>query len=475
MVEDSELDYSLLVRLLGTAGYAVSAERVEDEAGMREALGRTGWDAVISDHNLPAFSSTGALETLKSCGIDIPFLIVSGQIGEDVAVEAMLAGADDFVLKSRLARLAPALARSLAAARTRQREREAEATLREREARLRSITENLPGVVFQMRRSADDGELMLEYASEGTRKLFGIAAGELLGDGTGALDQLFGPGRESLEAAFNASLALAGDVRWEGRMHGAGGADRWVALAGSARPAAGGDLLWDGVIIDITAQKRAEAGIRELSTHLEKAKEEERKSIAREIHDDIGGILTGIKFELAWLRSHAVGGEIGLHIGQALELTAGARAAADRIMQNLRPAILDLGIVAALEWLARDFGNRYEIPCSFHSNRDPVALPEDLRMAMFRICQESLTNVTKHAGAATVRVELFAGEDEVTLEIADDGAGMQEEALAKTGSFGVRGMRERAAGLGGWLEVDSRPDKGTTVMLCLPLGKESCA
>ena len=120
-VEDSELDYHLILRLLGNSGYAIESHRVETEETMREALANATWDVVISDYNLPKFSATNALATLKSTGLDIPFLIVSGEIGEDVAVEAMVAGADDYVLKSRLRRLGPALARSLEAARGRQR------------------------------------------------------------------------------------------------------------------------------------------------------------------------------------------------------------------------------------------------------------------------------------------------------------------------------------------------------------------
>ena len=136
-VEDSDFDCSLLVRLLRQSKFVFEWQRVEDEPTMRAALSARHWDAIISDHNLPHFSSTRALEIYNEQRLDEPFIIVSGEIGEGVAVEAMLAGADDYVLKSRLARLPPALARSLRDAESRRLRRSAESALRVSEARLR--------------------------------------------------------------------------------------------------------------------------------------------------------------------------------------------------------------------------------------------------------------------------------------------------------------------------------------------------
>lgn len=469
-VEDSELDYNLILRLLGNSGYAIESRRVETEETMREALANATWDVVISDHNLPRFSATNALATLKSTGLDIPFLIVSGEIGEDIAVDAMVAGADDYVLKSRLRRLGPALARSLEAARGRQREREQAAALRASEARLRSITANLPGIVFQIRHDVAAGSLAITYASEGASRLRGTPSDDGTHGGNGSLLELLPEeDRESLQAAFEAAAAGPDELRWQGRLQSAGGALLWIALAGSPREESPGTLFWEGVITDITSQKEAEAALRELSAHMERVKEEERKAIAREIHDDIGGILTGIKFDLAWLAGNAAGDGVAKRIEGTLTLLDSARAAADRIMRDLRPAILEQGIVPALEWLTRDFTAHMSVPCTFAANRDDLALPEDRRMPMFRICQEALTNIAKHARARSVKIELFADEASATLEIADDGAGLADADRAKTDSYGLRNMQERAAGLGGWLDISSTPGAGTTIMLSLPL------
>ncbi|HKO88286.1 MAG TPA: response regulator, partial [Burkholderiales bacterium] len=155
VVEDSEADYELLRIALRRSGYALEAHRVEDEKEMRAALSEREWDAVISDHRLPTFSAHDALATLQSYGLDVPFIILSGAIGEDAAVEAMRAGADDYILKDRLARLIPAIERSMRAAAARAKQRAAEAALRESETRLHAIAANLPGMLFRMQTDSD--------------------------------------------------------------------------------------------------------------------------------------------------------------------------------------------------------------------------------------------------------------------------------------------------------------------------------
>ena len=150
------------------------------------------------------------------------------------------------------------------------------------------------------------------------------------------------------------------------------------------------------------------------------------------------------------------------------QLLESAVVATHRIQHALRPAVLDAGLVAALEWLTRGFGERTGLPIDFRSNRDEFEIAPDRAAALYRVAQEALTNVRKHAGAQSVHVQLFALEDEVTLEIADDGAGFEPDSLAVTPGFGVRGLLERARGLDGWAEISSSPGRGTTVMFSIP-------
>jgi two-component system, NarL family, sensor histidine kinase UhpB len=167
VVEDSDDDYLLLLARLKSGGLTVTARRVETASALQEALAGARWSAVVSDHRLPRFSSIEALAMVRAHDPDMPFLIVSGAIGEEAAVEAMRAGADDYLMKDKLSRLVPALERALDTASVRRAQRDGERALAESEERFRALSANLPGMVFQL--EARDDALTLLYASDGSR------------------------------------------------------------------------------------------------------------------------------------------------------------------------------------------------------------------------------------------------------------------------------------------------------------------
>jgi signal transduction histidine kinase len=241
--------------------------------------------------------------------------------------------------------------------------------------------------------------------------------------------------------------------------------------------------VWDGIVADITPQKRAEGALRasreELRTlagHLTHVREQEREAIAREIHDDVGSTLTAIKFELAFLRG-AVKAEaqVAAPLSRLGQLLDSAILSSTRIMHDLRPGILDEGVVAALEWQARSFAQRMRIDCRFTSSHDEIPLSPDQAIAVFRICQEALNNIAKYAEAKGVDIRLRAGAGRLTMEIDDDGKGIGPADLNRPDRFGLRGMRERAHSLGGSVEIAGTPGSGTTVRLALPLARPAPA
>lgn len=344
VVEDSELDYELLLATLARDGPRLRAERVEDESGMRAALERGKVDAVLTDHNLPQFDSFAALKLAKAADPDLPVLVVSGEMSEDLAVAVLHAGADDFILKSRMFRVGPALKRSLQAAAERR-------------------------------------------------------------------------------AGRAAALALAD----------------------------------------------SEARLRELAGHLESAKEEERARIAAELHDDVGSTLTALRFETVALgRELQASGIASERLARMLDLVGQVAAASQRLQHNLRPPVLDVGLVPALQWLVEAFAKRTGVAARFESNREEIDLAPDRSAALYRAAQEALANVSKHAQARQVNVQLFASPQEVSLEVSDDGAGFDPQLLRTAPGFGLRALLERARGLGGWAEVSSMPARGTTFMISLP-------
>ena len=236
-----------------------------------------------------------------------------------------------------------------------------------------------------------------------------------------------------------------------------------------------------GVITDITdrkstelAMQQSEKRLRELTKHITSAEERQRAAIAREIHDDIGSSLTGMKIDVARLRQlMGDNAEAQEKLAAFTRLLDSVSASSMRIAKALRPSILDDGIVPAIDWQLREFGRRMGIDTEFAEPDEEPKLTPDQSIALFRVVQEALNNVAKHAHARHVDVVLFAQPDELTLEIRDDGRGLPHEVRVgngaeREGGFGITGMRERILSLGGWVDVTGAPGKGTTVMVGIP-------
>ena len=233
-----------------------------------------------------------------------------------------------------------------------------------------------------------------------------------------------------------------------------------------------------GITRDITETRRAEeqlrasrAALRSLATRQQDIREDERTRIAREIHDSLGQALTGLKLHLAAAQEAArdAAPALGHRVAETAAMVDDLVKMVRRIATELRPPILDqLGLPAALDWLAQDFARRTGIRCQALIGATDGAISQDLATALFRIVQEGLTNISRHAGAAQVEIRLGLNGACVTLEIFDDGRGITEAATSGPGSLGILGMRERAAALGGVLEVAPRERGGTRVTAWFP-------
>ena len=205
-----------------------------------------------------------------------------------------------------------------------------------------------------------------------------------------------------------------------------------------------------------------------LAQHLQTSVEMERAAIAREIHDDVGGSLTAIKFDLAWIGRHVDKPEVLQRVASALETLGHALEASQRIMHNLRPAILEQGLVAALQWMASRFERRGGLACVFRTSRDSMQLPAGVPLVAYRFAQEALTNISKHAQATRVTIDLSLSRGVLSLEVSDNGCGLARADLDKSKSFGLRGLHERAGTVDGWVDVSSSA-AGTVLMLSVPV------
>jgi PAS domain S-box-containing protein len=344
------------------------------------------------------------------------------------------------------------------------------------EARLRELTNNVPGLVFQLRQPPATTSANLVYLSDACHEFCGYSSAFLLQ----APRQLWSLIHPQDTAGFYDSMALAlakaDNWNWQGRIVTALSQERWIDLKASRRRDARGDSIWDGMAWDITANKRTEQSLaesrwllRELAAHHETLREKEKASIAREVHDELGQMLTALKMETSMCQM-AVGdsrpdiNQRLLNMKKSIDQTLQI---ARNVVTALRPPALDLGLVAALEWLAQRIVERLSLSCEVTVGEDVPTLDEGRAVTLFRIVQEALTNVARHANAQNVTIRLQRADEGLELQIEDDGSGFNPAAMSR--SFGLVGIRERVWMLRGQVEVDSAPGQGTRIIVRIPL------
>jgi len=213
----------------------------------------------------------------------------------------------------------------------------------------------------------------------------------------------------------------------------------------------------------------SEKRLSELTGYLQTAIEKERASIAREIHDDIGGSLAAAKLDLAWISRHSADTAMHGHVQAAIDMLQHALGASQRIMMNLRPSILDQGLFAAVQWLAASFERRTGIKTVLRTNTEDLCPEKSVQLTAYRTAQEALTNVSKYAQCSLVQIDISDAKNFLTMEISDNGVGISEHDMLKPDAFGIRGLHERARTIGGWLDISTRQGAGTSITLSVPL------
>jgi signal transduction histidine kinase len=241
----------------------------------------------------------------------------------------------------------------------------------------------------------------------------------------------------------------------------------------SAREAKRRTLLEEPRRLEQEVTARTEE-LSELSTYLQAVREEEKSRLARDIHDELGGILVGAKMDVAWAvqRAKTALPEVAEKLDRALAILDEGVEMKRRIIEELRPTLLDnLGISAAIDWQVRQACERAGLHCEL--NLADIELPPEVAIALYRIVQEALTNIVKYASARNVDVDLIGDEDGVSLVVHDDGAGLPAGVESSRLSHGIAGMRQRVRALNGSFRIGSKPGSGTTIEVFIPVPKTS--
>lgn len=345
------------------------------------------------------------------------------------------------------------------------------------QARLAAIVDSAMDAVITV-----DEEQQIVLFNRAAEQLFHVRREEILGS---PLDRLiparFRSGHRGHMEAFGRTGVTSrrmGDVTtlWALR---ADTGEEFPIEASISQASESGRRYFTVILRDITMRKQSEDALREserelreLSARMLEAREEEKAHIARELHDELGQLLTALKMDLSWLRERVHEGETGAKLEEMGRLLDQTVSSTRRISSDLRPLMLDdLGLADAASWLVDDFSKRSGVRCAIklHGDGPLTAAPKPVATAVYRAIQESLTNIARHSGARSAWILLAAENGSIEVEVEDDGRGIAPEDLAKTRSIGLKGMRERIAYLGGSFEVARGPRGGTRLRIKVPL------
>ena len=460
-LEDSSLDAELVHATLNDGGVECEILLVQKHADFVAALESGGFDLILADYSLPSFDGLSALEVAQEMSPDIPFVLVSGALGEERAIEALKSGATDYVLKQRLERLVPAVQRALREAEERTERKRAEEALRESEERFRATFEQ---AAVGISHNSLDGRWL--RVNQRLCDIVGYSREELLEK---TFQDITHP--DDLDADLEkVHQLLAGKIEtysMQKRYLKKGGSIAWINLTVSlVREPSGEAKYFIAVIEDITERKQAGEALQEV-------REAERQRIAHDLHDGVLQDLTYVLAEVQLIQAISKDPELDHRLERSVE-------ALKRTGQELRRAVYNLSrleeqqdkplpellksLVELNREMAPDGDIRLEVGDGFPSSplgkRDPELL---------RIVQEALTNARKHSEARRVVVALGAERGRIWAQVSDDGRGFGP---GSSPGIGLSSMSERAHALGGTLKIESEPGKGTKVRFEMALRQD---
>lgn len=530
VVEDSEDDADLMLRELRRGGYQVDFERVETARTMSAALDRREWDIVISDHVMHGFNGLEALSLFKKKGLDLPFIIVSGMIGEEIAVGAMKSGAHDYIMKDKMARLVPAVERELREAAVRRARREADLALRESEERFRQLAENIDLAFFMFDWAPGGAPGRLLYVSDAYERIWGRSKKTLE---TEAMSWLNAVHPEDRKHVLNDLPRMErGSFSREFRIIGLDTSIRWIHYRSFPVFNDYGEQYRIACIAeDITRRKQTEEQLAEKTRSLEEMveklraieeelresnqaisesndrlekrvrertsdlvaanaelqheitericlqkelleiAEKERRRIGFDLHDDLSQKLMGISFMVKAMERN-----LANKIPPKSMETRKIQLLINQVINHTHNlahgfCALDLkgnDLALELKGLAANVKKMFQITCHFRTEGELPELPENVAAQLYKIAQEAANNAIKHGKARNMSISLSSLPGKLVLAIKNSGVPFPETRESGNG-MGLRIMNSRASVIGASIQIKSNAGDGTIVACTLPL------
>jgi two-component system, NarL family, sensor histidine kinase UhpB len=456
LLEDSALDIKVIRQVLEKSAGAFVVSAVSDKKSFVEAVTAGAFDIVVADHVLPDIDSFQALAHVRAAGAQVPFIVVTGRGDEQFAASILKEGADDYIPKKFIERLPAAILASLKRV-------QAEARLAASEKKFRALIENSHDII-----TLKDEQLNILYNSPSRKRITGWDDKASYAKNCHADDQI------QMKRIMKEVLARPDDAFFSTfRVKHQKGHYIWLegTITNKLHDPYIGAIVFN--LRDVTEQiesyetlVKSEAEMRNFARHLTTVQEEERTRIAREIHDELGQQFISIKMGLANLIK-AIHDEslVPLLSDLVKDVELGAQQL-KKIATELRPGIIDsLGLVPSIEWLGHEFQKKSGIKCKVDCAIVEEKFEKEISNVFFRICQESLTNIIKHAQATEVSIRVYQESSQLNLMVVDNGKGIPDESASNPFSMGLLGMRERAKAIDAQLAITSRKDEGTAIHL----------
>ncbi len=480
IVEDVATDAEVMVYELRQTNLPFSYRRVENDVEFLREIEQFRPGLILSDYHLPHFSGLAALALAQEKCPEVPFIFVSGAIGEDVAIDSLKRGATDYVIKDKLSRLAPAVKRALREAAERRERRHTEEALRESEQKYRLLVRSIPAVAYR-----GYTDWMVDFVDDKIEELTGYPKAEFDSRRRKWIDLIVPEDLPATRVAFLRGRENTGAFVREYRIKTKDGRILWLQDRGQIICNLDGRIEYvSGVFFDVSESQRARMALQEseqrlrfLAGQLLTAQERERKRLSMELHDELGQSLTVLKLQARAIERNLQEDcqpELKQECREMLQYLDGVIDNVRRLSRDLSPSILeDLGLESALKYLLDGVGKHLSVNHAFEIEDLNSLFPLETQITIYRIFQECLNNITKHAGTCKILAAVRRDGESVTFVLEDDGAGfdlaqvMNREAAGR--GLGLAALNERTRMLGGALQIWSRPGAGTKIVCTIPV------